>query len=217
MGQLVEQEGIVAWLAEQVGRINREAGRGAKQVGKLQQLPPVSCFACTAPKACCQSVVVARFYEGVVVAAKLRAEHRDTDALRARLAEAAAAMEAASPYEWRVPCVFLDERERCTVYDARPTACGTLYVYSPAAWCSEPDRAIQAYVAPDEHAAATAIEEPFRERLALRKKVGRRYLGVLPRMVLLALETWDRVDFRDHLRAQPWPSDAEAARWNRRE
>jgi len=39
---------------------------------------------------------------------------------------------------------------------------------------------------------------------------------VLPRMALLALEMWDRSDFREALRAHPWPTDAEAARWDRR-
>ena len=53
-------------------------------------------------------------------------------------------------------------------------------------------------------------------RRCLRKKVGRRYLGVLPRMVLLALEAWDREDFREVLAAHPWPTDAEVERWSRR-
>jgi hypothetical protein len=65
----------------------------------------------------------------------------------------------------------------------------------------------------EELAAAILLEEAFRDRLALRKKVGRRYLGVLPRMVLVALEAWDRTDFRDYLRQLPWPGDAEIARW----
>ncbi|HEU4612351.1 MAG TPA: hypothetical protein VFS15_09755, partial [Kofleriaceae bacterium] len=57
--------------------------------------------------------------------------------------------------------------------------------------------------------------DEFRERMALRKKVGRRYLGVLPRMVLVALEAWDRTDFRDYIRQLDWPGDAEIARWQR--
>jgi hypothetical protein len=67
----------------------------------------------------------------------------------------------------------------------------------------------------EEQAAATAFEEPFRERLSLRKKVGRRYLGVLPRMALVALEAWDRPDFRDYLRQLAWPTDDDLARWGR--
>lgn len=73
---------------------------------------------------------------------------------------------------------------------------------------------IKAYVAANELAAATLLEEMFRQRLSLRNKVGRRYLGVLPRMVLVSLGAWDRPDFRDHLRLLPWPNDAEIARWS---
>ena len=120
------------------------------------------------------------------------------------------------PYGWRKPCVFLDDRERCTIYAARPSPCGILYVYSPPAACNDPLAQIRAYVPHAEHAVALELEEQFRQRLALRKKVGRRYIGVLPRMALLALETWNRSDFRDVLRLYAWPTDAEAARWDRR-
>ncbi len=210
LGQFVEQEGVLADLAAMIAEINARATSEAKRLGK------VSCLTCTATKACCQSVVVARFYEGIVVAGQLRAEGRDTPELRLRLAEAASAMEAADPYGWRKPCVFLDERERCTIYAARPSPCGILYAYSPAAACNDPLAKIRAYVPHAEHAVALELEEQFRVRLALRKKIGRRYIGVLPRMALLALETWDRSDFRDVLRLHAWPTDAEAARWDRR-
>ncbi|MDB4958540.1 MAG: hypothetical protein JWO36_6109 [Myxococcales bacterium] len=216
LGQFIEQEGILDVLAARIAELNAQASKEAKAVGKQQRLPAVQCFKCTAKKTCCMSVVVARLYEGIVVAGFLRRANRDTSELRAALAAAATAMEAASPYEWRVPCVFLDAAERCTVYTARPTPCGSLYVYSPPEWCSDPSATIQAYVPHAESAAATELEELFREKLALRRKVGRRYIGVLPRMVLIALETWDRSDFREALRHYDWPTDEAAARWNRR-
>jgi Fe-S-cluster containining protein len=215
LGQFVEQEGILASLRAMITEINTRATKEARAVGKQQKLPVVQCFSCTATKACCHSIVVARLYEGIVVAAELKESGRDTAALRDELRAKAEAMEAASPYEWRVPCVFLDERERCTVYAARPTPCGTLYVYSPPAHCNDPAAGVQAYVAHAEQAVAQQIEDEFRERMALRKKVGRRYLGVLPRMVLVALEAWDRTDFRDYIRQLDWPGDAEIARWQR--
>ncbi len=215
LGQFVEQEGILASLRAMITEINTRATKEARTVGKQQKLPVVQCFSCTATKACCHSIVVARLYEGIVVAAELKESGRDTPALRDELRAKAEAMEAASPYEWRVPCVFLDERERCTVYAARPTPCGTLYVYSPPAHCNDPAAGVQAYVAHAEQAVAQQIEDEFRERMALRKKVGRRYLGVLPRMVLVALEAWDRTDFRDYIRQLDWPGDAEIARWQR--
>lgn len=216
LGQFVEQEGILESLREAITQINAQATAEAKRLSKLERLPPVQCFKCTARKACCMSVVVARFYEGVVVASHLVEAKRDSSELRAQLRAAATAMEAASPYEWRVPCVFLDAADRCTVYSARPTACGTLYVYSPPINCNTPGAPVRAYIAQAENATATMLEDQFRGRLALRKKVGRRYLGVLPRMVVLALETWDREDYRDVLHDYAWPSDADIERWNRR-
>lgn len=213
LGQFVADEQLVPWLSGAIGEIHRFAERGAREAGKPLRLA-VTCGGCKATKTCCWSMVVARLYEGVVVAAHLRDTHRDTPELRAELAARATAMEAATPYEWRTPCVFLDERERCTVYGARPTSCGTLLVYTDPTLCTSRAKEIRAYVPHEELAAATSLEEEFRERLSLRKKVGRRYLGVLPRMVLVALEAWDRTDFRDYLRQLPWPGEAELARWS---
>ncbi|MEJ7597953.1 MAG: YkgJ family cysteine cluster protein [Kofleriaceae bacterium] len=212
LGQFVEDEQLVGWLGEQIADLNRAAGRNAKQVGKLQQLQ-VQCTSCTVTKMCCYSLAVARLYEGVVMAAELRKTGRDTPELRERLRARAEAMEAASPYEWSTPCLFLDERERCTIYSARPTSCGTLLVYSDPALCAARSREIQVYVPHAELAHAVELEEVFRQRLALRHRVGRRYLGVLPRMALVALEAWDRTDFRDYLRQLPWPNEAELSKW----
>ena len=210
LGDFVTREGVLPSIDESVdGFIARATGE-AKRLGKVQ------CNKCSVRKACCWSVVVARLYEGIRVAAQLRAAGRDTPELRDRLRASADAMEAADPYGWRPPCVVLDASERCSVYAGRPTPCGTLWVYSPPAACNEPGAPIRAFIAEAEYAAATALEEPFRQRLGLRKKVGRRYLGVLPRMALLALETWDREDFREVLSAHPWPTDEQLERWNRR-
>jgi len=216
LGQFVDDEGILVSLRTMIADINARATSEAKAVGKQQKLPVVQCFKCDAKKACCSSIVVARLYEGIVVASELRAQNRDTPELRAELRAKVEVMEAASSYDWRVPCVFLDGAERCTVYAARPTPCGTLYVYTPPAHCNDPSKPVHAYVAHAEHAVAQQIEDEFREKMSLRKKVGRRYVGVLPRMVLVALEAWDRTDFRDYLRQLDWPSDADAERWQRR-
>lgn len=216
LGQFVEGEGILASLRAMITDINARATKQAKLLGKQQKLPVVQCFNCDAKKACCHSVVVARLYEGIVVAAHLKDAGRDTPELREQLRAVAEAMEAATPGAWRVPCVFLDAGERCTVYASRPTPCGTLFVYTPPAACSDPGAGVQAYVAHTENAVAQEIEDEFRDKLSLRKKVGRRYIGVLPRMVLVALEAWDRTDFREYLRQLEWPAEADAARWTRR-
>jgi len=215
LGQFLEDSAILESLRAMISEINARATSEAKKIGKQQKLPVVQCFNCDAKKMCCHSIVVARLYEGIVVAAHLKAASRDTPALRDELRAKAEAMEASSPYAWRIPCVFLDGAERCSVYDARPTPCGTLYVYTPPAHCNDPSKPITAYTARAEQATAQQIEDEFRERMSLRKKVGRRYIGVLPRMVLVALEAWDRTDFRDYLRQLDWPTDADAERWQR--
>ncbi|HUS33301.1 MAG TPA: YkgJ family cysteine cluster protein [Kofleriaceae bacterium] len=216
LGQFLVGEGLLADLAKIVGDLNAHATTNAQALGKQQKLPVVQCFNCDAKKMCCHSIVVARFYEGCVVAAYLRDAGRDTPELRAELRAVAEAMEATNPRDWRKPCHFLDADERCTVYTARPTPCGSLYVYTPPANCSDPTAAVQAYVAHEENGIAQQLEDQFREKLSLRKKVGRRYIGVLPRMVLVALEAWDRTDFRDYLRSLDWPSDSDASRWTGR-
>jgi Fe-S-cluster containining protein len=215
LGQFVEDEKIVDWIGGAVAEIHQHATREAKFAGASLKLV-VSCPTCTATKTCCWSLVVARLYEGVVIAERLRRDGRDTPALRDELRARAEAMEASSPRDWRTPCLFLDERERCTIYPVRPTACGNLHVYTDPTWCTTMAGEIKGYVAQAEMAAATQLEEAFRDRLSLRKKVGRRYIGVLPRMVLVALEAWDRTDFRDYLRQLPWPGHDELARWSSR-
>lgn len=212
LGQFVDDEQIVAWIAGAVGDIHQHAAGQARAAGKSLKLA-VSCTRCEATKTCCWSMVVARLYEGVIIADRLRRTGRDTPALRGELAARAEAMEAASPRDWRTPCLFLDDQERCTIYDVRPSPCGILHVYTDPAWCTTRAGEIRGYVPREELALATELEEAFRDRLALRKKVGRRYLGVLPRMVLVALDAWDRTDFRDYLRQLPWPGEDEIARW----
>jgi Fe-S-cluster containining protein len=208
LGQFVVDENIITWLADEIATNHRESGRRASEVAQHHKLPMV-CATCTAVKGCCSSFVIVRFYEGLVIADELKRTGRDTPELRDELRARAEAMEAIRPLEWFKPCVFLDEGQRCTVYDVRPTTCGQLYVYTPPELCNARSSQIASYTPRKDVAHANDVEEAFRERLSLRKKVGRRYLGVLPRMVLVALEAWDRTDFRDYLRQLPWPTNAE--------
>jgi len=216
LGELVADEQIISWLAEQIARNHRDSDRGARAVAKKARLPMV-CSTCTATKACCSSYVIVRFYEGLVIADTLKRTGRDTPELRADLLKRAELMEATPVSDWFTPCLFLDGAERCTVYDVRPTTCAQLYVYSSPDLCNARSSQIISYTPRAEVAHANELEEAFRERLALRKKVGRRYLGVLPRMVLVALEAWDRTDFRDYLRQLDWPTEEAWAAAVRRE
>ena len=198
-----------------IADINARATRG-EEPRQAAEAAGRQCFNCDAKKACCHSMVVARLYEGIVVAAHLKQANRDTPELRDELratpsdgsgrARTAGACRACSSMT----------TERCTVYAARPSPCGALFVYTPPQNCSDPSAPVKAYVAHDENAIAQQIEDQFRDELSLRKKVGRRYIGVLPRMVLVALEAWDRTDFRDYLRQLEWPTDADADRWRQR-
>lgn len=211
LGEFVVEDGIIPWLAGEVATNHRDSGAGALAVA-LENKLPMQCTTCTATKACCSSYVIVRLYEGLIIAEELVRTGRDTPELRAELSARADAMEATQARAWFTPCVFLDAAERCTVYDVRPTTCAQLYVYTPPELCAARSPNIASYTPHKEVAAANRIEEAFRERLALRRKVGRRYLGVLPRMVLVSLEAWDRTDFRDYLRQLPWLTDEAWAR-----
>lgn len=211
LGQFVTDERIVEWLGEEMTRNHRDSDRGASEVATRARLT-MSCPSCPVTKACCSSYVIVRLYEGLVIAAELRRTGRDTPELRAELRERADAMEAMLAHAYARPCVFLDSAERCTVYAVRPTTCAQLHVYSDPALCVARSPQVRSYTPREEVLHANRVEETFRDRMALRRKVGRRYLGVLPRMVLVSLEAWDRTDFRDHLRQLPWPTDADWAR-----
>lgn len=210
LGEFVTDEKIVEWLAAQIADNHRRATQGAAAVARRHHLPMV-CGTCTATKGCCSSYVLVRLYEGLVIAAELVRSGRDTPALRDNLRTRADLMDATPVADWFTPCLFLDEAERCTVYAARPTTCAQLHVYTPPDLCNARSNEIKSYTPREEVAAANALEEAFRERLSLRKKVGRRYFGTLPRMVLASLEAWERTDFRDYLRQLPWRTDEEWA------
>lgn len=210
LGELVTDEKVIDWLSGEIARNHRDSTDGAVAISSKHELP-MHCSTCAARKACCDSYVLVRLYEGLVIAAELKRTGRDTAELRAQLRGRADTMEAASVAEWVTPCLFLDANERCTVYSVRPTTCAQLLVFTPPELCVARSSQIMSYTPRKEVEAANAIEEQFRERLALRRKVGRRYFGVLPRMVLVSLEAWDRTDFRDYLRQLSWPTDEEWA------
>jgi Fe-S-cluster containining protein len=210
LGELVAAERIIEWLSDQITQNHRDSDTGARFVASHNKLP-MHCATCQATKACCSSLVLVRLYEGLVIADELKRAGRDTPELREQLRVRAEAMEASRASDWTTPCLFLDERERCSVYNVRPTTCAQLYVYTPPELCNARSSQIVSYTPRKEVAAANQVEEEFRDRLSLRRKVGRRYFGVLPRMVLVSLEAWDRTDFRDYLRQLPWRTDAEWA------
>jgi Fe-S-cluster containining protein len=145
--------------------------------------------------------VVSFFHEAVPIVERLRGEGRDTAELRAALSISAQEMESRSPDDYRRPCAFLDATERCTVYDQRPSECGTAFVSSPPIQCSDPAAtSIQKYLPPEPHR-AMEIERTFEREARLIPLQGP-YMGTLPRMVLLCLEAWDRTDYAQYLAEQ---------------
>lgn len=210
LGQFVTEEKVIDWLESEIAQNHASSHRGAAVVGKRIKLPVV-CATCDANKACCSSYVLVRFYEGLVIAAQLKRDGRDTPELRDQLRARAELMEQTKIADWFTPCVFLDDAQRCSIYRVRPTTCAQLMVYTSPELCNARSNESKSYAADAEVTAANQVEEAFRERLSLRKKVGRRYFGLLPRMVLISLEAWDREDFRDYLRQLDWRTDQEWA------
>ncbi len=208
LGQLITRDDLVRFVTKSTGALIREAEDHAATLGRAP-----SCVTCTAEKGCCKLSVTILFHEALPIADRLRRDGRDTPELRAKLAESAELMESSSRDAYcalRRPCAFLDADERCTVYDQRPRECGAAFVFSRPELCSDP--------------AATDIEtmrmpeQALRERLRDTERAVEQsvrlvrldgpYVGALPRMVLLALEAWDRRDFAPYL-AEHAPAAAE--------
>lgn len=192
-GEIVERGGVRAHLSRVTRDVIQRSNDAAREDARVH-LQVITCDSCTATKACCAVITTAYLSEAIPIAARLIGEGRDTPALRAHLREAARDMEASSLDAYATPCVFLDAAERCTIYDDRPSVCGTHVVSSAAQLCATPGAEVMAYHAPlqdtvpGEHAAAMI------RNLGL-DDIGTQYFGVMPRMVLLCLEAWPRRDY----------------------
>lgn len=189
---------------EMIARTGPEADRAAIVLGKQ-----VTCHTCTAPKGCCHLSVIAFFYEAIPIVDRLRRDGRDTQELRDELRAAAELMESTSPNEYRRPCAFLSEDERCTIYEDRPQECGMAFVFSDPMNCSDPNAtSIDKFVTPFSEF-PPQFEAKFEHEAKLARLPGP-YMGALPRMILLALEAWERPDFVEHL-AREVPQYAQRA------
>lgn len=186
-GGVIEQAGLAT--REVIRRSNAEAAEEARV-----HLIVISCDTCTASKACCSFVTTAYLYEAIPVAARLIRDGRDTPGLRKRLRDAADAMETTQSHAYRKPCVFLDADQRCTVYEDRPSVCGTHLVSSPSERCSEPAGKVEKFLAPLQQSAPPELAQILGDAIGL-EPIGSHYFGVMPRMVLLCLEAWSRPDY----------------------
>jgi Fe-S-cluster containining protein len=152
-----------------------------------------SCHTCTT-SGCCTMPVQVMLHEALPVAEALRRDGRDTPELRASLVTSAERMEDFARHTEPMPCVFLDEARRCTVYEARPRECGEHYVFSDSALCGDSKApSIQKLTLPID---VTDREKSERElAAAVRLRLDAPIVGYLPRAVLILLEAWDRTDF----------------------
>lgn len=195
-GEAIEHAGLVARTSHVTRNVIARAEEFIAGSARTQ-LSVISCHGCTAPKGCCHHRVTAWLHEGVPIAQRLRHEQRDTPALRDALRDAAVLM-ARRDSAYSRPCVFLDAAERCTIYDDRPSVCGTTLVSTDPARCSGGDSAtVSKYVHPYADAPAMAAQV-FAQQLGLPPDA-RRYGGTLPGVVLTCLEAWDRRDYVEHI------------------
>ncbi|MBK9036790.1 MAG: YkgJ family cysteine cluster protein [Myxococcales bacterium] len=169
-------------------------------------LSVVSCYTCDAPKACCSLLTSAYLYEVVPIVARLIREGRDTPELRATLKARAHAMETTRKRDYATPCLFLGPGELCTIYEDRPSVCGTHLVSSPAAHCSDPTvERVTKLASETQRTVPPQVDEVFRQDAGLRP-LGMTYRGALPRMVLLCLEAWHRRDYAAFLAERVLPA-----------
>jgi hypothetical protein len=202
LGQLIARDALLRLVGKSTHALIREAEQLAEEVAQTNARS-VSCTTCTAAKACCSLSVGIPFHEALPVADRLRREGRDTAELRAALSAAADLMETHTPPDYRAlrrRCALQGLDDRCTVYDQRPRECGAAFVFSPPELCSDLDAdGYETLLLPPE------LQDPLRTtEIAVERTLGLRrldslYAGALPRMVLLALEAWDRDDFAEYL------------------
>ncbi len=203
-GEMLEHAGLIEKPSMVTREIIRATGEAVAEYARVN-LVVVSCVDCTAPKACCWLKTKCYLHEAVPIVARLLRDGRDTPELRAELRAAAHYMENAPKRQHQRPCVFLDGEERCTVYEDRPSVCGTHLVSSPATECSGLVGNVRRLSAPLQDQAPPEIEEEFVLAAGLRR-LDRRYACALPRMVLICLEAWPRRDYVSFLAERVLPA-----------
>ncbi len=203
-GEMLEQRGLLANTSQATREIIARSTVLAVERSQVT-LRAVSCLDCTAAKACCSLVTGAFLYEAVPIAARLIRDGRDTPELREQLRAAAHRMETTHRSRHQHPCVFLGTDERCTIYEDRPSVCGTHLVSSPPAACSDPAARIVKLVGPLQDTVPPQLEEQFCREAGLRR-LDVRYRGALPRVVLLCLEAWPRRDYPTFLAERSLPA-----------
>lgn len=204
-GEELARLGLITQAAAATRQIIDEFGQAAVEHTRAR-LAVITCYGCDAAKACCSEPTSAYLYEAVPIAERLLRDGRDTPALRAELKQAAHAIETTRRGEYFRPCVLLGPGERCTVYDVRPSVCGTHLVETPPANCSKRNHELVGrIIGPLKDSRQPGLEQLFTMTLGLRP-LATGYLAAMPRMVLLCLEAWPRRDYVTYLAERVLPA-----------
>lgn len=196
-GEVVARQNLAFAAGRAVQRRIRSAALALVEAEK-DSGQRASCHACTSA-GCCTMPVQVMLHEAVGIAEALRRDGRDTPALRDALVAAAERMEDFARHAEPMPCVFLDDHKRCTVYDARPRECGEHYVFSDPARCGDASApSIQKLTLAVDMAEREKAERQFETDARLAPLDGP-YVAFLPRAVLLLLDAWDRTDYVAHV------------------
>lgn len=101
----------------------RELGHWEADIRR--QIKEFQCDSCTSGL-CCRQLVMVTAWEGEQIAEQLVRERLVTPRVRSELRRLANLQVNSSIQSWwqqQKPCYFLDENNRCTVYEVRPVAC----------------------------------------------------------------------------------------------
>lgn len=179
----------------------------------------VSCRNCTQESpGCCYQKTMAYAQEGLVIGRYLRQHGLDTPALRAELRAAGEEMEGYGRTDWfhgaRRPCVFL-KGGKCSIYPVRPHACRTYYVISESFRCQPGcDDGILFLDVGQFQGVFVQQTRAIHRAFGLIENEQRLYLGAMPRVVAIALESGgDPRAYRRALNREPWPGLDKLEEW----
>lgn len=167
-----------------------------------------TCDTCTAP-GCCYQKTLGQLSEAVLIANYLKKEKLDTKELRKKLREVGMKMENTSRQKWfeqAIPCVFLTEDKRCSIYEIRPMQCRTYFVVSPQENCQPPES--KGILQVDlRRMMFTELDHLSRVHLfwGLKESEEKMYMRSLPLAIYIAIK-WIELPTPTVLDKIPWPT-----------
>ncbi len=166
----------------------------------------ISCTAGCA--ACCYHPVLVTIMEAIPLYGSLVEHGRWTPSFKEKLGKASQMTSGLSPDVWllaKIPCPLLDDKKRCSAYEARPFLCRVTIATGDPFYCDAHHLGKQTTIVPHSEA---VVEFHAREKATLRKHGLLHLLMPIGRAVLMAervcsgtltLESVDRTYMIDHL------------------